>query len=1201
MGSPSNEDLPHGSITPSDSKLPTDNEGDLEQVNDKKKYKRNDGYRNHNVDIVDEDEDEEEDVDFNPFLKDSPSLEASSSLSSEGLDADIVDSGVHSSEAKLLSCLVRDIEPGKEIETQTTLLPNLGYSAGVETCPGEGEEGKFECTSQPDSQALHEISFMNMDDDDDAICKRTRARYSLAKFTLDELETFLQETDDEDDIHNVDDEEEYRKFLAAVLLGGDGDSQDQEGNKIVDEEDDDNDADFELEIEEALESDIEENTKYEYGDSEDKAVGRRHKSRRNRLRQSTVQHSNKTLPASSRPLRPLIPIMPIKNFSAFNVRELMPKEGPQCPTFTSGFINGFTPHQIGQLHSLIHEHVQLLIQVFSICALDPTRRQIAFNVQSLIQEMLSKRDQVLDGKRIKQSSFYSAAPYGHPIVPGGHLSQSPSTDNMVPFNGMEGPCLAPYATGPLLSVMDVAPLSLAQKYLDDVSTAIRARQRLELGFVDDTCYEREPLFPLTCSSQSSLETDLMPKRTMAAALVEKAKKQSIVSVPKEIAKLASRFYPLFNPSLYPHERPAASVVNRVLFTDSEDELLALGMMEFNTDWKAIQQCFLPCKKIHQIFVRQKNRSSSKSPENPIKAVRRMKNSPLTAEEIARIEEGLKVFKLDWMTVWKFIVPYRDPTLLPRQWRIAHGTQKSYKVDEAKKEKRRLSESRKRERKSATLAGVHISSDKEQDHVIDYTGEGNNSGENHSDREDEAYVHEAFLADWRPGTSSIPRSVSGHGAAMHSTNPSQHRDYQVGEQTNRGFGVASASTLRSSICQPPLRPYRDRKRNNAHLVKLAPGLPPVNLPPTARIITQSAHINYQAEGSKTNVCADRHIVGDTFRTASILTPVVIDPIEVGQKKNKVGETNSSYDNPHASGGAKNKSGTEENDNSSFQMHPLLFQASEAGQQRCPPLHGGTSTSTCSSMSTFSFSSGREHQLNLSLFPNFRGARHTVNLLDKYLRCNEIESSSGIDFHPLLQKDNKVNCELTNLHSASHLGASPELLRGGSSKSQYPCVSSSNKSYIKGSPCRPSPNPSSPYEKSNEIDLDIHLSFTPGKRRVARRRDQTNSRTTTSVATSLNFGAAEPRNEETLSNQHALASHTADQLLLLLNNNENRSNLGPIVDDALPGIVMEQEELSDSEEELGENVEFECEEMTDSEREEASDSDEKRNLQNEVQSP
>jgi hypothetical protein len=34
--------------------------------------------------------------------------------------------------------------------------------------------------------------------------------------SLDQLETFLQESDEEDYFQNVDDEEEYWKFLAAV-------------------------------------------------------------------------------------------------------------------------------------------------------------------------------------------------------------------------------------------------------------------------------------------------------------------------------------------------------------------------------------------------------------------------------------------------------------------------------------------------------------------------------------------------------------------------------------------------------------------------------------------------------------------------------------------------------------------------------------------------------------------------------------------------------------------------------------------------------------------------------------------------------------------------------------------------------------------------------------------------------------------------
>lgn len=75
-------------------------------------------------------------------------------------------------------------------------------------------------------------------------------------------------------------------------------------------------------------------------------------------------------------------------------------------------------------------------------------------------------------------------------------------------------------------------------------------------------------------------------------------------------------------------------------------------------------------------------------------------------------QGLKAYKYDWMSIWQFIVPHRDPNLLPRQWRIALGTQKSYKLDEAKKEKRRLYESKRRKHKNADLSSWQNSSEKE---------------------------------------------------------------------------------------------------------------------------------------------------------------------------------------------------------------------------------------------------------------------------------------------------------------------------------------------------------------------------------------------------------------------------------------------------------------------------------------------------------
>jgi len=56
---------------------------------------------------------------------------------------------------------------------------------------------------------------------------------------------------------------------------------------------------------------------------------------------------------------------------------------------------------------------------------------------------------------------------------------------------------------------------------------------------------------------------------------------------------------------------------------------------------------------------------------------------------------LRVLKNDWTSVWRFVVPHRDPSLLQRQWRVASGVQKSYTKSDAAKERRRTYEAKRR--------------------------------------------------------------------------------------------------------------------------------------------------------------------------------------------------------------------------------------------------------------------------------------------------------------------------------------------------------------------------------------------------------------------------------------------------------------------------------------------------------------------------
>ena len=175
----------------------------------------------------------------------------------------------------------------------------------------------------------------------------------------------------------------------------------------------------------------------------------------------------------------------------------------------------------------------------------------------------------------------------------------------------------------MLSVLDVSPLKFVGKYIDDVSNG---KQRIFLSeqLFDDwfkyflficCCFnidflfplflavqehqrrclettnvylEKQPLFPLPISSFPEADCSIsksndpsrntsvaspinkVPKKTLAATLVENTKKQSVASVPLEIAKLAQAFCSLFNPALFPHKPPSSAVANRVLFTDAED-------------------------------------------------------------------------------------------------------------------------------------------------------------------------------------------------------------------------------------------------------------------------------------------------------------------------------------------------------------------------------------------------------------------------------------------------------------------------------------------------------------------------------------------------------------------------------------------------------------------------------------------------------
>lgn len=1182
-----------------------------------------------------EEDEEEEDADFNPlFLKETLS-DASSSLSSEGdgFDGNVVDSGpsmgieLEKVTTNEQICSAVDSEHGEE----EIVLEAAGMISQLEI---DKEKNSDLISGTSDGLRIEEISNTTKPrspvidiDNEDAICMRTRARYSLEGFSLDELETFLQETDDEDDVQNVNDEEEYKKFLAAVLQGGEGDDLSSHENENLDDDDEDNDADFELELQELLESDGDDNAAVDTGNECD-GSGRRPKTRQNNRRRSCSQSERKTLGQANRPLRPILPCW--LNGQVVSGNGLMPEatRSIQSSASRNGLVNGFTPQQIGQLYSLMHEHVQLLIQVFSLSVLEPSHKQVASQVQSMLFEMLHKRDAVLASTRTPYPAVCftisvpgqcntGSASIQDAIsvqIPQSHQTSSEGLNGQRScFQDAGGSFWFPIVRGPVLSILDVAPLNLLRGYVNNINSAAREfRKRfIESGF--DQVIEKEPLFPFSSSvvgansTVSSSPDKKQPKKTLAGMLVESSKKQSIALVPKEVASTTQRFLAFFNPALFPHKPPLAASVNRTLFTDSEDELLALGILEYNTDWGAIKQRFLPSKSTHQIFVRQKNRCSSKSSENPIKAVRRMKTSPLTEEEIACIDEGLKHYKSDWMSVWQYIVPHRDPFLLPRQWRVALGTQKSYKVADGKKEKRRLYESERRKSKATETECGQPRSDKEDCEAEIADG---------MDYSDVPYVHQAFLADWRPDTSTLNNSehISSASAEVNLGHDSISQDSQLYRGINN-YGLSgnvqhqngnqpafpsvyklplpfhSTSDFRSGMKGAPsatipknpflgatssskyrFRPYRSRRPNSAHLVKLAPGLPPVNLPPSVRVVSQTAFKGFETGTSKVHPYRDG--VTDVRKDNSVSEIPHGEKIGIDHRAKRarpMPKDSGVHSQLESSETAEGRSiVAEKSTYADLQMHPLLFQVTEVGNTPYYPFKFNSDPS-----SSFSFFSGRQPQLNLSLLSSSQQQGH-VDSANKSLQSKNSSLRLGvIDFHPLLQKSNDTQAP-TGLDAVQ---AEP-LVNSG-------VLDTTNLS-------------SGLDDKSNELDLEIHLSSVSESEKSMKSRQLKehvpveSQQIIASSATEMNAAYCQQGGRIPSPRGCKLASSAP-----LVVPDDNITRYDDVGDQSHPEIVMEQEELSDSEEDIEEHVEFECEEMADSEGEDGSGCEPASEVQNKFQ--
>lgn len=487
-------------------------------------------------------------------------------------------------------------------------------------------------------------------------------------------------------------------------------------------------------------------------------------------------------------------------------------------------------------------------------------------------------------------------------------------------------------------------------------------------------------------------------------------------------------------------------------------------------------------------------------------------------------------------------------------------------------------------------------------------------ENCIDNSDVAYVHQAFLADWRPDTSTLPcpERFSTTNREVNLVNDAQSQEDTQnynGQQTDNGVCGKSqpmigdrvaipfmskfphfhtSSDLRSRTHGAPsaikprnpaydlttssskyyYRPYRSRRVNSTHLVKLAPDLPPVNLPPSVRVVSQTAFKGHHCGTPKIyppGGCVTAQRKDDSASQIPYAEKFgIVHPVKKSTRP-------TSKDS--ITGSQRERSGTvgsrsvvaEKGTSSDLQMHPLLFQATESLPYYPLKFSAGTSSS-------FSFFSGSQPQLNLSLFHRPHQQNHVDSSNQSLKSKDRTSRSSGFDFHPLLQKSND-----SQLQTSFDAIQTESLVTSG-----MPALGNSS---------------SSLNEKSNELDLDIHLSSSSGKEKSMKSRQLkthdpmgstmtvTNCRTTTkpkeNVAPCSQQGEKSPTAS---SSKFDTCAHPHP--LVVLTDNISGCDIDDIGDNSHPEIVMEQEELSDSEEDIEEHVEFECEEMADSDGENGS---------------
>ncbi|TVU47034.1 hypothetical protein EJB05_06610 [Eragrostis curvula] len=332
-------------------------------------------------------------------------------------------------------------------------------------------------------------------------------------------------------------------------------------------------------------------------------------------------------------------------------------------------------------------------------------------------------------------------------------------------------------------------------------------------------------------------------------------------------------------------------------------------------------------------------------------------------------------------------------------------------------------------------------------------------------------------------------------------------------------VRAPSTTPPTVSNGPLdqlQVSRYCKEKGSCVVKLAPDLPPVNLPPSVRVISQvTFHPHFN--GKSDNAAKDIYHVLPLPFTESAYRQLNLFPNHGTSSSSRLRQS-----------GISNENNTEDGAEQDFQMHPLLFQYPRDVLSSCSHLVRNLINHS-RRYDSYPLEKVQAERTNNQTTGSTLGNRSTVN-------------ANTIDFHPLLQRTDDATHEEVReddyqLPTCNMREAQVDDQSTAGQASTNPC------------------------DKENNIDLNIHLCSPMELKNANDLRDTVGK---------LNVQDMGSRKDKASVSELEIVKVCSHHCIQEPN------------EESMQGIVMEQEELSDSEED-SQHVEFECEEMDDSEEE------------------